>query len=262
MARPLVSILICTYNREGEVSLAIQSALGQTYDNIEVVVYDDGSEDNTHAVLGRWHKTAGITVAGSRINRGVGHARNALLELASGDFLAWLDSDDMANQWRIELLLETLRKYDTPFVRSGFTQFSRKEGLELWLDPPVYKTRLQYACATTLVRAKEAKTVPYQEDVIVGEDSIWEKDLMLHFGCPGVYLPLSVYHVGRSSRFHRLNKSYRVEGMEETVAASNERLRQALDERLAQLRERGIPASREFPCVPKNVCEGMLKRCL
>ncbi len=88
---PLVSVIIPTYNRASIVGRAIQSALDQTYKNVEVIVVDDGSTDNTQEILKNFH---GIVVV-HKENGGQASARNAGLAKAKGSFVASLDSDDV-----------------------------------------------------------------------------------------------------------------------------------------------------------------------
>lgn len=88
---PVVSVVIPTYNRAHLVSRAIRSALAQDYPALEVIVVDDGSTDNTHEVLSRFDSIRSIRF---EINRGGAIARNAGIEAANGQFVAFLDSDD------------------------------------------------------------------------------------------------------------------------------------------------------------------------
>ena len=91
MTVPRVSILIPCYNGESFVREAIDSALNQTWANVEVVVVDDGSTDNSVDILKSY---------GDRIicetgpNRGACAARNRAFELSSGDLIQYLDADD------------------------------------------------------------------------------------------------------------------------------------------------------------------------
>lgn len=88
---PLVSILIPCYNSEQWIGHAIESALGQTWPNKQVIVLDDGSTDNSLKVI-RQYENRLRWVAGP--NMGGGYARNRLLELASGEWIQYLDADD------------------------------------------------------------------------------------------------------------------------------------------------------------------------
>ena len=100
---PLVSIIIPCYNTEDYISEAIDSALGQTYPDIEVIVIDDGSEDGSLEIIKSY---------GDRIrwetgpNRGACAARNRGIELARGEFIQFLDADDLLLPEKIELCLK------------------------------------------------------------------------------------------------------------------------------------------------------------
>lgn len=89
--QPLVSILIPCYNSERWIGHAIESALEQTWPNKQVIVLDDGSTDGSLNVIRRYEDRL-TWEAGP--NRGGGHARNRLLELAGGDWVQYLDADD------------------------------------------------------------------------------------------------------------------------------------------------------------------------
>lgn len=92
MTSPLVSIIIPTYNRAHCITQSIESALAQHYSNLEIVIADDGSSDNTREVV--------AAIADSRVrycsqpNRGCSSARNLGVSHARGEYLAFLDSDD------------------------------------------------------------------------------------------------------------------------------------------------------------------------
>jgi len=96
----IVSVIIPTYNRAGFISDAIQSVLDQTYNNIEIIVVDDGSTDSTKDVLNQfmnkihYYRTE---------NKGPAHARNIGMKAASGKYIAFLDSDDLYLPWKLTL---------------------------------------------------------------------------------------------------------------------------------------------------------------
>lgn len=260
-ARPLVSILIPTYNRSEILMGAVKSAWSQTYPDVEILVYDDGSTDRTPRLVKPWARAGRLQYHHSTENRGVGYARNKLLAWAKGEYACWLDSDDMANKWRVEIQLEVLRETAAPFVRTAFKVFSRFVGRDEWQDPPQYNKRRQFGCATTMFRTDLAKKVPYDEQVIAGEDSIWEKAYTLAAGKAGVYLPLTLYHVGRSAQFHQLKKNYRVKGMEALWQKSVQRRDAACGRLIAELQSRGIEPTRNVPAVSESECRKLLERC-
>jgi glycosyltransferase involved in cell wall biosynthesis len=94
---PLVSAVIPTYNRRSTAGDAVRSALDQDYRPLEVVVVDDGSTDDTLAMLAEFGDR--IRIIRHRVNRGASAARNTGIEAARGEYVAFLDSDDL---WRPE----------------------------------------------------------------------------------------------------------------------------------------------------------------
>ena len=88
-----VSAIIPTYNRANIVIRAIQSVLNQTYQNFELLVIDDGSQDNTEEIVTGIHDNR-IKYIRHEKNKGVAAARNTGIEAAKGEFIAFLDSDD------------------------------------------------------------------------------------------------------------------------------------------------------------------------
>jgi glycosyltransferase involved in cell wall biosynthesis len=89
---PRVSAIIPTYNRKAFVLEAVASVLAQGYGDYELIVVDDGSEDGTREAIA--HYGGGVRYAYQK-NQGVSSARNRGLELAEGEFIAFLDSDDL-----------------------------------------------------------------------------------------------------------------------------------------------------------------------
>jgi len=90
--RPLVSVIIPTYNRGWILQEAIDSVLDQDFSDFELIVVDDGSNDNTREILGAYRDR--ITVL-RQPNRGVSAARNRGINEAAGQLIAFLDSDDL-----------------------------------------------------------------------------------------------------------------------------------------------------------------------
>lgn len=99
---PLVSIVIDSYNYDRYLEEAINSALNQTYPNIEVVVVDDGSTDNSREIISRY-ASAGFVKAVLKENGGQASAMNAGFEVSSGDLVVFLDSDDVLKPEAIEV---------------------------------------------------------------------------------------------------------------------------------------------------------------
>lgn len=106
---PLVSVIIPTYNRADLCARAIRSALSQTYAPIEVIVIDDGSTDGTDEAITREFGNA-ITLL-RQANSGVSTARNAGMARARGEYLAFLDSDDLWDKQKLAQQVEWLERH-------------------------------------------------------------------------------------------------------------------------------------------------------
>ncbi len=89
---PKVSIIIPTYNRAKLVTYAIESVLNQTYKNYEIIVVDDGSTDNTRELISKYGDKVKYFY---KTNSGQGSARNFGIEKSVGEYIAFLDSDDL-----------------------------------------------------------------------------------------------------------------------------------------------------------------------
>jgi glycosyltransferase involved in cell wall biosynthesis len=164
---PVVSVIIPTFNRAGVVTRAIDSALGQTYRPVEVVVVDDGSTDETPEVL-KSYGDAIIPVV--QDNAGPSAARNRGIRESSGDLIAFLDSDDIWLAAKLErqvdllqragedvpcCLCDTLMRRAQSREQSSF-QIARLilgEPQGLWVNPAlVLATRFVLFCQAALIR--------------------------------------------------------------------------------------------------------------
>src|ERR1035438_6700632 len=109
--KPLVSILIPAYNAEEWLGDTIRSSVGQTWQRKEIIVVDDGSRDRTAEVARRFASKE-VAVASVK-NQGAASARNHALRLCQGDYIQWLDADDLLAPDKIERQLATLRESDS-----------------------------------------------------------------------------------------------------------------------------------------------------
>lgn len=106
-----ISVILPTFNRELTLGAALNSALGQGYRDLEVIVVDDGSSDGTRALVANAMAADGRVQYHYQPNGGAASARNAGLELATGAFVAFQDSDDAWRPWHLELLTACLERF-------------------------------------------------------------------------------------------------------------------------------------------------------
>ncbi|MGL4378530.1 MAG: glycosyltransferase family 2 protein, partial [Microcoleaceae cyanobacterium] len=115
---PLVSVVIPSYNCAKYVGEAIESVFAQTYSNYEIIVIDDGSQDNTREVLEKYHDRVNYVY---QKNQGVSVARNHGIELAQGEFVAFLDADDYFFPDKLEAQMAIFQaKSHAGIVHSGW----------------------------------------------------------------------------------------------------------------------------------------------
>ena len=122
-----VSIIIPVYNQEKWVSEAVESALSQTHENIEVIVVNDGSTDNSNVEILKYKNRIKYI---KQENKGLSIARNTGIKRASGNFVVPLDADDKIDTLFVEKLLPFMGKYD--FVSTWIREFGDVNQIGRW----------------------------------------------------------------------------------------------------------------------------------
>jgi len=135
---PLVSILMPAYNAEKWIAGSIQSALAQDWPRIEVVVVDDGSRDGTLSVARRFESSRVKVI--SQENRGAAAARNTALSLAQGDYIQWLDADDLLAPTKLSRqLLDRPDLSEDVLLSSSFGIFSVRTSAARFMPTPLWQ---------------------------------------------------------------------------------------------------------------------------
>lgn len=127
---PKVSVIIPTYNRARFVCKAVQSALDQSYGNLEVLIVDDGSTDDTRSVIEAQYNDSRVFYIYQE-NRGQNGARNTALERATGDLICFLDSDNWWLPGKLEKQVEVMRNNPDVDVCYGDIIVVDEEGKEI-----------------------------------------------------------------------------------------------------------------------------------
>lgn len=127
---PIVSVIIPTYNRAHLIGRAIQSVLNQTYQNLEIIVVDDGSTDNTGEVIKKFqeHDKRIIYIKHEK-NKGGSAARNTGIKAARGEYIAFQDSDDEWLPEKLEKQMEVFKNTSSKVgvVYTGFWRIKDNE---------------------------------------------------------------------------------------------------------------------------------------
>jgi len=137
--KPLVSILIPAYNAEGSIAQTIQSVIAQTWPRKEIIVVDDESRDRTVEEARRFasKEVAVVTVE----NRGAAAARNHALKLSQGDYIQFLDADDLLGPDKIASQITALREGDGPrtLLSGAWGYFHYRAGRAQFLPTPLWE---------------------------------------------------------------------------------------------------------------------------
>ena len=107
----LVSIITPSYNTADFISQTIECVLNQTYTNWEMIIVDDCSTDNTKEVISKYNDTRIIYVE-NETNSGAAFSRNKALKIAKGEWIAFLDSDDLWDKTKIESQLKFMKTHN------------------------------------------------------------------------------------------------------------------------------------------------------
>lgn len=188
---PLVSIIIPCYNRENYITQAVDSALSQTYPNIEIIVVDDGSKDNSLAVLAEYGEK--VTVI-AQPNRGVSAARNTGFYSSKGDFVIFLDSDDWLSTDIVEKHMQMAKKWPEADIYCSDFKVIDDQGIlsplnkSNWPDEPGSPIELFLLLpppfpACEMYRARTVKKHgAYDEDMKGFADSVLRLNIILSRG--------------------------------------------------------------------------------
>lgn len=174
-AYPLVSVVMPAFNAERYIAEAIASVLGQTYPRLELIVVNDGSTDRTRDILrGFGDRLAAID---SPANGGIGDARNRGIAAAKGDFIAFMDADDI---WTPEKIARQMRGFEADAgLGLSFTQMQCFVSPELPDDVKQLRAcptepQAGIVAATALVRRAVVERVgPFDTSLKVGEFIDW-----------------------------------------------------------------------------------------
>ncbi|WP_373509949.1 glycosyltransferase family 2 protein [Thiocapsa sp.] len=208
--RELVSVVIPTFNRAPLIGRAISSVLAQSYPDIEVLVIDDGSTDDTPKVIQAFVDPR-IRYLRRKTNLGASASRNEGIAAASGAFVAYLDSDDTWEPHKVERQLSAIRCHTDPSKVVSYSQIAIRRNnhdhilplREKRADESIADYVLSDGCAifpsTVLLSTSLAQSTPFNQKYRIKED--WDHFIELeNAGAEWLFIqsPLTIYQGDRS----------------------------------------------------------------
>lgn len=179
----VVSILVPIYNAETYLSQCIESILGQTYANLQVILIDDGSIDNSYAICKEYVKLDTRVEVYHQENQGVAITRNNLLEKVRGDYVLFIDADDWVEPDMVESLVNLLETYNADIVTCKNVindSVCQKDSIELnvWSQEETIYHFLRHIILNgslwnKLIRTRLLNGIKFQPDISFGEDALF-----------------------------------------------------------------------------------------
>lgn len=204
---PLCSVVIPAYRCGRYIASAIRSALEQTHDNLEIIVIDDCSADDTYEVILSCSADPRVIVLRNDQNMGVAQSRNRAFAAATGEYIALLDGDDIWLPDKLKLQLERLRQTQADICCSAYS-FIDADGNPLagQFNPPDNLTLSRLlkqnfiGCSTAVFRRGLVENIQMRREYAHEDYVFWLEALRLGYRVTSVGLPLMRYRVLKGSR--------------------------------------------------------------
>ena len=209
MIKPLISIIMPAYNSERYIRESLGSVMHQTYKNWELIVVDDGSKDKTSEIVEEAQKNdSRIKLYKNERNLGVSMTRNRAISLASGKWIAFLDSDDCWKNNKLEKQMFCVEKNNAEFVYTGTSFIDEKSGRYRWkmkVPPSIsYRKLLRQniiSCSSVLIKKNILIKHKMTRDDIHEDFALWLNILKYDLACAyGVQEPLLIYRISGKSK--------------------------------------------------------------
>lgn len=126
--RPLITVVVPVYNVEKYLNRCIDSICNQSYKNLEIILVDDGSTDYCGRICDNYQKKDTRISVIHQINKGLSEARNAGIDVATGKYIAFIDSDDYIAENMIEVLYTNMKKNGADISCCGHTDIYERSG--------------------------------------------------------------------------------------------------------------------------------------
>ncbi len=197
---PKYSVVIPAYNCEKTVEKAIRSVLAQTYSNLEVIVIDDGSKDNTATILDDVAKEDPRIFVYHAKNKGVAKTRKEGVSLAVGEYILFLDADDLFEASLIKEVDDALDRRRIDLIEFGYMSAGK-------VHYPLYDCASQ----TDFFRTVFAHTIINGTEAVVMWNKVYRKELLLKIedwgGCILEDYLLNMLYYQKINTYLRINKA-------------------------------------------------------
>lgn len=217
--QPLISVIIPVYNTQDYITRCLESVLNNTYRNLEVICVDDGSTDDSLKLLMEMAEKDPRVQCISQKNAGPSAARNRALDTATGDFIAFVDSDDWVSPFYFEKLLKAQAACDAHVICCGHTKTGhysnpieqvepeQKAAVPVTVPEALENVTIRCLIWGKLYQRDLLENLRFKEHLILGEDAIF--NVSIYCGNPDIriyYMDSALYYYFQrdDSIFHSL----------------------------------------------------------
>lgn len=207
MNTPFLTVIMPVYNGQAYLNAAIDTVLNQTFKNFELIIIDDGSTDNSEEII-RQYTDPRIRFLKNDKNRGVAYTRSRGLTEAKGDYLAWMDCDDLISPEKFEKQLQFLQENpDIGICGTWWVRFGegRPRVLKSPTDPEIIKASLLFYPAinpaTAMMRMSYVNqfNLKYDHRLLIAEDYDFYFEASFHFPMQNIGEVLYSYRASETS---------------------------------------------------------------
>lgn len=202
----LVSVIIPIYNGELTIKRTVKSVLNQSYSNIEVIIIDDCSTDNSYNIIENIAQNdKRIKLYHNEINLGVSKTRNIGINFASGEFIAFLDSDDVWKKDKLKRQLCYMNKTQIDICYTGYEIIGESDGESIIYKVPKY---IDYAgllkeniicCSSVVIKSDLLRENHFNDEFFHEDFVLWLQLLKLGIKASGIQESLVIYRKGGRS---------------------------------------------------------------
>ncbi len=238
MKNDLISIIVPVYKVERYLSQCIDSIINQTYTNLEIILVDDGSPDNCGMICDEYARLDNRIKVIHKENGGLSSARNAGLDIATGEYIGFVDSDDYIDDLLVSETINIIKKENVDLVKFGYYKegkhFKIKNNFVLPTNKPIdstgeevrnniFKTDNLCTCWGNIYKANIAKKIMFDNSISVGEDFLYVTNYLTK--CNKIYISDKHYYhyiINQNSLTHKFDMQKSIFKTSEAIKANIE----------------------------------------
>lgn len=226
MQQPKVSVIVPVYNVEKYLKQCLNSIVNQTYKNLEIIIVNDGTKDNSMKIVEEYLQDKRIKVI-NKENGGLGSARNRGIEEATGDYISFVDSDDYISLNIYEELLKKIEEND--IIIFNYSKFDDKSGEILYekyindkeletIIPNEYNylySKISTSCWNKLYKTSYIRENSFKFLEILYEDVLWNIEV--------IFKTSKINLVNKSYYYYRINRNDSIMGKSSKGRSKNDK---------------------------------------